>query len=107
MTDPVAPTPAPTPAPAGAPTQVLSLISFIAGLFGLVFSWVPILGFLASVAAIILGALARKREPLAPRWMWIVGIITGIVALVIGVIVVVFFIIGLLLSASAASLSTY
>jgi hypothetical protein len=71
------------------PKQTLSLTSFILGLGGLVFSWVLGLGFLASLAAIIIGFMARKREPGAPKWMALVGIIAGFVAIGIGLIVTV------------------
>ena len=106
MTDPVAPVPpaAPAPAPVAAgPKQALSLTSFILGLAGLVFSWVPILGFLASLAAIIIAALARKREPAAPKWMWIVGLIAGIVGVVISLITLIVWIISLVYLASVGT----
>ncbi len=84
MTDPVAPTPAPA---AAGPAQTLSLVSFILGLVGFVLSFVFGLGFLPGLAAIIVGAMSRKREPQAPSWMRLIGIIGGIVAIVIGFIV--------------------
>jgi hypothetical protein len=107
MTDPIAPEPTPEPtqvppaapaapapgyAPAYAaapPKQVLSLTSFILGLAGLVFSWVPGLGFLASLAAIILGFIGRKNEPGAPKWMSLVGIIAGFVAILLSIIFII------------------
>ncbi|MCU1556478.1 MAG: hypothetical protein JWN09_473 [Microbacteriaceae bacterium] len=97
---PSAPPASPYVAPAAGPKQTLSLVSFILGLAGLVFSWVFILGFLASLAAIILGFIAKSREPAAPKWMWLVGIITGFVAILISVIVIIIAIIAF------ASLST-
>jgi hypothetical protein len=90
MTDPVVPPAAPAPVPVAAgPKQALSLTSFILGLAGLVFSWIPGLGFLASLAAIILGFIGRKREPAAPKWMSLVGIIAGFVAIVLSVILTI------------------
>ena len=91
------PTPPPAspyvaPAPGAGPKQGLSLASFILGLVGLVFSWVPILGFLAAVAAVILGFIAKAKEKQAPKWMWIVGVIAGFVAVVISLIVLIGFI---------------
>lgn len=97
-TPPFATPPAATPytAPAAtAPKQGLSLTSFILGLAGLVFSWVPVFGFLVALAAVILGFMAKGKEPAAPKWMWLVGIITGFVALFIALLVVVFWIIAL------------
>ena len=92
------PTPPPAspyvaPAPGAGPKQGLSLTSFILGLVGLVFSWVPILGFLAAVAAVILGFIAKAKEKQAPKWMWIVGVIAGFVAVVISLIVLIGFIV--------------
>jgi hypothetical protein len=95
MTDPVTPDPSTPPVPPVAPAyapapvgpkQALSLTSFITGLAGLVFSWVPGLGFLSSLAAIIFGFIGRKKEPAAPRWMSLVGIITGFVGIVLSII---------------------
>ncbi|MES2094397.1 MAG: hypothetical protein V4531_11375 [Actinomycetota bacterium] len=107
---PVAPPAPPAPAyaapnayaaPASGPKQTLSLTSFILGIAGLVFSWIPVLGFLASLAAIIIGFIARKREPGAPKWMSLVGIILGFVAIVIGIIVIVILIATIALSANS------
>lgn len=111
MTDtpPVPPTPetpatpaaaAPAGAPAAGPKQGLSLTSFILGIAGIVFSWVPVLGFLASLAAIILGFIARKNEPAAPKWMALVGIILGFVAIVIGLIVGIIWVVAIIASTS-------
>jgi hypothetical protein len=109
MTDPIAPepTPEPTPVPPAAPAapgyapayaaappkQALSLTSFILGLGGLVFSWVPGLGFLASLAAIILGFIGRKNEPGAPKWMSLIGIIAGFVAIALSILFIVLIIV--------------
>ena len=107
------PTPPPAspyvaPAPGAGPKQGLSLASFILGLVGLVFSWVPILGFLAAVAAVILGFIAKAKEKQAPKWMWIVGLIAGFVAIVIGLIVFIAAIVALAtFGASVGSLSNY
>ena len=96
VTPPAAPaTPAYAPAPAAGPKQGLSLTSFILGLAGLVFSWALGFGFLVALAAVILGFLGKAKEPQAPKWMWLVGIITGFVAIFIALIVLIFWIIAL------------
>ncbi|WP_166877210.1 DUF4190 domain-containing protein [Salinibacterium sp. ZJ450] len=73
----------------GAPTaskpQTLSLVSMIAGIAGIIFSWVPILGFLASVAAVITGHMAQGREPQAKPF-WLTGLITGYVGILMGLL---------------------
>ncbi|MGN6324388.1 hypothetical protein [Pseudolysinimonas sp.] len=103
---PAAPTysaPAYTP---GAPVkQTLSLVGFIVGLVAFVFSWAFIFGLLVAVAGLIISILARSREPQAPNWMKLVGLIASIVALVIGVIVLIFWI--AVFVAAANSASTY
>lgn len=110
------PTPPPAspyvaPAPGAGPKQGLSLASFILGLVGLVLGWIPfigILGFLAAVAAVILGFIAKAKEKQAPKWMWIVGLIAGFVAIVIGLIVFIAAIVALAtFGASVGSLSNY
>ena len=95
-TPPAAPAaPAYAPAPVAGPKQALSLTSFILGLASLVFSWALGFGFLLAVAAVILGFLGKSKEPQAPKWMWLIGIITGFVAIFISLIVLIFWIIAL------------
>jgi hypothetical protein len=93
--------PAAPAAPAGAPgyatgtpvKQTLSLTSFIVGIASVIFVWIPVLGFLAAVAAVVLGFLAKKKEPAAPKWMWIVGLIAGFLAIFISLIIGLFWVI--------------
>lgn len=70
--------------------QGLGLSSFITGLAGLLFFWFPGLGFLASLAAVILGFVGKKKEPQAPGWMWITGVITGFVGILLGLLAAFF-----------------
>ncbi|MCU1505551.1 MAG: hypothetical protein QOG18_11 [Microbacteriaceae bacterium] len=103
------PPPEPTPysTPAAGPRQVLSLTSFILGLAGLLFGWIPfvgILGFLAAVGAVVTGFMGKAKEPQAPKWMWLVGIIAGFAAIAIGLIVLIIIIIGF---ATIGSLNNY
>lgn len=89
---PAASPPAYATAPAAGPKQGLSLTSFILGLAGLVFSWAPGFGFLVALAAVILGFLGKSKEPQAPRWMWLVGIITGFVGIFFALVILIFWI---------------
>ena len=116
MTDPIAPEPTSTPpapaapvyAPVAAgPKQALSLTSFITGLAGLVFFFIPGLGFLAGLAGVIFGFIGRKREPSAPKWMTIVGIITGFVAILLNIIfIIATVIVPLIILGTAGSLTS-
>jgi hypothetical protein len=108
---PTPPPASPYVAPAAGPKQGLSLTSCLLGLVGLVIGWIPfvgILGFLAAVAAVILGFIAKAKEKQAPKWMWLVGIIAGFVAIAIGLIVLIAAIVALAtLGASVGSLNNY
>lgn len=71
------------------PKQTLSLSSFIVGLASLVFCWVPLLGLIGAIVAIVLGFMAKNREPQAPKWMWLVGIISGFAAILLGLLILI------------------
>lgn len=102
---PVSPEPQPqapiasayAPAVAG-PKQALSLTSFILGLAGVVFSWIPVLGFLVPLGAVILGFIGKKKEEAAPKWMSLTGIITGFVGIGLSLIVGLIWIVGIILN---------
>ena len=102
-TPPVSPYAAPT---AAGPKQGLSLTSFITGLGALVFSWIPfigIIGFLAGIVAVITGFMAKRKEPAAPKWMWIVGLIAGFVGIAISLIYLIGFILLLAVGTAAGN----
>lgn len=72
---------------AGPVKKALSLTSFIVGIasvFLFALNWVAAV---IGVVAVVLGFIGRSREPGAPRWMWLTGIILGFVGIVIGIIV--------------------
>ena len=101
--------PSPYAAPTGgtSPKQGLSLTSFIVGLAGLlILSWVPILGLLVGIAAVVLGFMAKRREPGAPQWMWIVGVIAGFLTILINLFFTIGFIALLSLGNAAYQLPT-
>jgi len=101
-TPPAAPPPPATPSavPAASPKQGLSLTGFIVGIASLVFSWVPFFGLILAIAGIVISLIARTKEPAAPKWMWIVGLITAIVGGVTALFVTIFTIIGIVALAS-------
>lgn len=78
------------PVPAG-PPQGLAIASMVTGLAGLLFSMVLFgFGFLASVAAVVTGHIAQKRQPYA-KGFWLTGIITGYVGIALSVLLFVIF----------------
>jgi hypothetical protein len=98
MTDPIVPEPTPTPAaPAYAPApapgagakRALSLTSFILGLAGVILFWTTWFAILVGIAAVVLGFIGRSREVGAPKWMSLVGIIAGFVAILLGAIILI------------------
>ena len=64
--------------------QGLSLASIVCGIAGVLLSFGGI-GLLPSIAAVVTGHLARKRQPWA-RGLWLTGMITGYVGLGISII---------------------
>jgi hypothetical protein len=102
----VAPPPPPSYAPAGyapgaypqayqsgyygapQPPRGLAIASLITGIIGAFFSLIYGVGFLPSLAAVITGHLASKRQPYA-RGMWLAGLICGYVGLAISVLWIV------------------
>jgi hypothetical protein len=83
-----------TPQPAG-PAQGLSITSMVLGILGLLAALVGF-GFLPSLAAVITGHMAQRRQPWAKPF-WLTGVITGWVGVAIGVVtglVVLFFVFG-------------
>lgn len=83
-TPPAAPAPAGAYVPGPAVKQTQSLVSFIIGIVAFLFAAVPFVNFLAfagGIVAVVLGFRAKKAEPDAPKWMSLVGIIGGFVAI--------------------------
>jgi hypothetical protein len=99
MTDPVTPDPttppAPPVAPAYAPAPVgvkrgLSITAFVLGIVSVVLFITSWFAILLGIGAVVFGFIARAKEPQAPKWMWLVGIILGFVGIVIaGILVIV------------------
>ena len=80
--------------------KTLSIISMITGIVGVIsFGYFG----LASIAALILGYMGKRREPSA-RAFWLTGIITGWVGVALMIIVIGFWIV---VTIAAISSSTY
>ncbi|MCU1438581.1 MAG: hypothetical protein JWP66_1668 [Naasia sp.] len=91
-------------------SPILSIISLVAGIIGVVgffVVFIPIVGSIMQLvipaAAVVLGFLGKKREPFAPKGLWLTGIILGFVGLAIAVISLIGWI---LLFATAGTYST-
>jgi hypothetical protein len=76
----------------GTKQPVLSILSMVAGLVGLLatpIGFLPIIGGIIALilpaAAVVLGFIGRTREPNA-RGFWLTGIITGLVGLALAVL---------------------
>jgi hypothetical protein len=92
--------------PVERPKQTLSLVSFIAGCAAFVFSWVPFLGLIVAIAAIVTGFMAMSKEKAAPKWMWIIGLVGGFLGLLGALFFTGALILALVLSANNG-VSTY
>jgi hypothetical protein len=111
------PAAADAPAYAAAPatpgkTPILSILSLVAGIVGIVgfaVVFLPIIGSILELfipaAAVVLGFLGKRREPFAPRPLWLVGIILGFVGLAIAVISLIGWIV--VVAAAASSGTSY
>lgn len=83
----------------GQKAPVLSIISLIAGIVGLLLFWLGILPIIGSImgmfipaAAIVLGFIGRKKEPTS-KGMWLTGIILGFIGIAISLLFLVFWIV--------------
>src|SRR5258707_1103489 len=97
-TPPAASMPPAPPAMAGAPgpKQTLSLTAMIIGIAAFVLSFVIGLGFIPGIVAIILALQAKAKEPGAPKFMWIIGLVGGIAGVVFGLIFGIIFIVSII-----------
>ncbi len=97
-------------APGGYPPaqpKGLAIAALIVGIASLVFFWFWILGLLGGIAAVILGILAlRKRQS---KGMSLTGVITGGVAVLasIGVLIFSLFVLGSVMNAAGGAMSEF
>lgn len=69
---------------AAGPNQTLSIIAMVAGIIGVLGSFVG-LGLLPALAGVIMGHIAQKRQPWAKAF-WITALITGYVGVAISLV---------------------
>jgi hypothetical protein len=68
-----------------AKSPILSILSLVGGIVGIVLTFAWGIGFLFGVAAIVLGFIGRSKEPHA-KGFWLTGIILGFVSVAIAII---------------------
>lgn len=68
-----------------AKSPILSILSLVGGIVGIVLNLAWGIGFLFGIAAIVLGFIGRRKEPQA-RGFWLTGIILGFVSVAIAII---------------------
>ncbi|MES2630754.1 MAG: DUF4190 domain-containing protein [Patescibacteria group bacterium] len=92
-----------TPPPATPPQQVppaatngLAIASMVVGIVAFVSGWIPFWGLLTGIAAIVLGVIALKKP--TGKGFSIAGIVTGGLAALSSILFTVFFIIGIVSS---------
>jgi hypothetical protein len=81
------------------PPKGLAIASMVTGIVGVFFSLFYGLGLFPSIAAIITGHLAQKRQPYA-KGFWIAGLVTGYVGLLLSLIGVAILVFVIVLAAS-------
>ncbi len=84
------------------PPKGLSIASMVTGIVGVFFSLAYGLGLFPSVAAIITGHMAQKRQPNA-KGFWIAGLVTGYVGLVLSLVGVGLLIFVIVIAVTAAN----
>jgi hypothetical protein len=84
------------------PPKGLSIASMVTGIVGVFFSLAYGLGLFPSIAAIITGHMAQKRQPNA-KGFWIAGLVTGYVGLVLSLVGVGLLIFVIVIAVTAAN----
>jgi hypothetical protein len=89
----VSPEPTPYAAAPATKAPILSILSLVAGIIGILGFAVVFLPFVGSIlglpipaAAIVLGLIGKKKEPTASKGLWLTGIILGAVGIVIAIV---------------------
>ena len=92
---PYAAAPAAPAAPAagtGAKAPILSIVSLVLGIISFLGGWIVILPWIGSIlhlflpaGAVVFGLLGKSKEPLAPKGLWLTGLILGIIGLLVAI----------------------
>ncbi|WP_431245452.1 DUF4190 domain-containing protein [Leifsonia xyli] len=87
-----------------AKSPILSILSLVGGIVGIVINLAWGIGFLFGIAAVVLGFIGRRKEPQA-RGFWLTGIILGFVAIAIAIIYWIF--LAIIFASIANNYNTY
>ncbi|GAA2046939.1 DUF4190 domain-containing protein [Leifsonia soli] len=72
-----------------AKSPILSILSLVGGILGILLNIAWGIGFLFGIAAVVLGFIGRNKEPQA-KGFWLTGIILGFVSILIAIIYWIF-----------------
>lgn len=94
---PQPPQPPQPPVPPGVPGQTngLAIAGMVCGILGLVLFWFPYLGIVLGILGLVFGVLGRNRATQlggVGQGMALAGIVTGAVAVLVGILWIVFII---------------
>ena len=99
------PLPGPLPGPTPGPQPVLSIISMISGILGVLIGFIG-WGLLFSIGAVVLGHLGQRREREA-KGFWLTGLITGYVGILVNLVVIVIWVVLLIALATTGNWNWY
>jgi len=86
--------PAPTPITKTVqPTNGIAVAAMVVGIISLILVWVPFVGFVGGIAAIVLGIIALKKT--IGKGMSIAGIVTGAISILCSLVIAFMFLAGL------------
>jgi hypothetical protein len=81
---------------ANAGTDGVAVAALIVGILALLVSWIPVLGAIGGIVALVLGLVARnriKKSGAGGNGMAVTGIVTGAVSIAINIAIIAFFVI--------------
>lgn len=91
-------TPGTAPVAPNAGPGGLAIAALVLGILAFLSGWIAVLGLLLGIAAIVLGIMAMKKP--AGKTFGIIGLIGGILGALTGLVMTVFFVIGLVAASS-------
>ena len=78
--------------------------AMVCGIIALILCWVPFIGLVFGIVAMVLGGKGMRTLPQGKKGMAIAGFVMGIIGLVVGVIILIIWIIALVTFGSLATM---